>query len=139
MSESAVAPARTVAFGLIGLGNINKAHLEGYRRATDAADVVAVCDQVEAAVGDIAAEFGATAYTDYRDLLGDAEVDAVDITLPHNLHYPIVRDALVAGKHVLVEKPLALRATDCRELIELARSRDLVLTVAENTRFVIAY
>jgi predicted dehydrogenase len=125
--------------GLIGLGSINRAHIAGYRSVPQAATIVAVCDTVAAAAEDRARELGATPYTDHHALLADERVDSVDVTLPHSLHFPVVRDALEAGKHVYVEKPLALEPAQCRELIDLARDRGLRFTVAENTRFVAAY
>jgi UDP-N-acetylglucosamine 3-dehydrogenase len=125
--------------GMIGLGNINRAHVAGYLRASGDAEVVAVCDTAEPAARERAEQLGATAYRDHRELLADERVESVDVTLPHHLHYPVVRDALEAGKHVLVEKPLAIRSAQCRELIDLARERGLAFTVAENTHFVAAY
>jgi predicted dehydrogenase len=130
---------RTLRVGLIGLGGINRAHIRGYQQAEEAARVVAVCDNVEAAANERAAELDATPYLDHRALLEDDRVDCVDVTLPHHLHYPVVRDALEAGKHVLVEKPFTVESARSRELIDLARNRGLWLTVAENTRFVAAY
>ena len=139
MASRTAASSRPLRVGLIGLGGINRVHIEGYRLALDGAEVVAVCDNVERTVNERAAELGAAPYLDHQGLLADADVDMVDVTLPHSLHYPVARDALLAGKHVLVEKPLAVRSTQCRELIDLALEGGLTLTVAENTRFVAAY
>ena len=129
----------TIGFGLIGLGQINRAHILAYQEARDRAAVVAVCDVDGAVAAARAAELDAAAYADYRELLHDPRVGAVDITLPHNLHFEVARAALEVGKHVLVEKPLAATSQQCRELIELAERRGRTLTVAENTRFVTAY
>ncbi len=128
-----------IGFGLIGLGQINRAHVLAYQEARERAAVVAVCDVDAAVAAARASELGCAAYTDYRELLRDRRVAAVDITLPHNLHYEVARAALDAGKHVIVEKPLAATSQQCRELIELAERAGLTLTVAENTRFVTAY
>jgi predicted dehydrogenase len=73
------------------------------------------------------------------DLLDDPGVAAVDLTLPHHAHFAAASAALRAGRHVLVEKPLALTSDECRSLIEQAREAVLTLGVAENTRFVAAY
>ena len=67
--------------------------------------------------------------TDYRDVLQDPEVDAVVVATPVRTHYPLAREALLAGKHVLVEKPIATSAPEARELCALARERGLVLMV----------
>lgn len=128
-----------LGFGLIGLGMIYRAHLEGYRALSERAQVVAVCDRDSDLVEREASAVGATAYTDYQALLDDPLIAAVDITLPHNLHYQVAKDALEAGKHVIIEKPLALTSADCLSLIDLAERQGVSLTVAENTPFVKAY
>jgi predicted dehydrogenase len=66
-------------------------------------------------------------YRDYDQMLGDASIEAVVITTPPETHYPLAMRALQAGKHVLVEKPLATRLSDGRELAALANDSDLVL------------
>ncbi|HWE61710.1 MAG TPA: Gfo/Idh/MocA family oxidoreductase [Chloroflexota bacterium] len=128
-----------VNVGLIGLGLISRVHQRGYLEIPDKATIVAVCDINQDVVERTAAALGCAAYTEYHALLADPRIDAVDITLPHNLHYAVVKSALEHGKHVLVEKPMAATAAECRELIELARAASVTFTVAENTRFVTAY
>lgn len=128
-----------VGVGIIGLGTISAVHLEGYRQAAGVARVAAVCDTNAELMSVHAANLGAKAYGDYRELLGDPDVSMVDVLLPHSLHVPVVSAALEAGKHVLVEKPMAPTSADCDELVALARSSGLTFTVAENTRFVQAY
>lgn len=127
-----------VRFGAIGLGGISWAHLPAHANS-DHSELVAVCDLDEPLARAKAEEFGATAYLDYHELLADSRVDAVDITLPHNLHHPVAAAALAAGKHVLVEKPMALTSAQCADLLARASEADLTLSVAENTRFVTAY
>ena len=130
---------RTLGVGLIGLGNMGRAHQRGYREAGDAARIVAVADVRPDLAREQATALNCAPYTDYRVLLADPAVDAVDITLPHHLHHSVAREALVRGKHVLIEKPMAGSSTECRDLIETAAARGLTFTVAENTRFVAAY
>jgi len=126
-------------FGLIGLGAISRAHLKGFSKASGSARVAAVCDIDEARADQVGRAIGARPYTDYRALLVDPEVAAVDIALPHHLHYEVGRAALEAGKHVLIEKPLAPTVRECDGLIAYARERGRLLSVSENTRFVSAY
>ena len=128
----------TVRMGLIGLGSIYRAHAEGYRRHA-AAEVVAVCDADEARSSAEAKEWGAKAFSDYHRLLEVSDVDAVDIMLPHSLHEPVALAALEAGKHVLVEKPIAPSLAAADRLFEAAERSGKVLALAENTRFVAAY
>ncbi|HXO10524.1 MAG TPA: Gfo/Idh/MocA family oxidoreductase [Solirubrobacteraceae bacterium] len=127
-----------VNIGLIGLGQISVAHVEGYRRSPHV-NIAAVCDVDGQRADASATELDVKAYTDYRELLAESAIDAVDVILPHNLHHGVVGDALDAGKHVIVEKPLALTHDDCVDLIDRARDAGLTLSVEENTRFVAAY
>ena len=77
-----------------------------------------------------------TATTDYRLLLENPTIDAVMIsTTPEPTHYPIAKESLQAGKHVLLEKPIALELREADELIRLARSKDLVFTIGYSQRF----
>lgn len=125
--------------GIIGLGIISDAHVEGAAAMADIAEVRAVCDiDVEKARA-VAERFGAAVYTDYEKLLREADVDMVDIILPHNMHYAAVMSAIEHGKHVLVEKPLTIDPDEGLALIEAARDAGIIFSVAENTRFVKAY
>ena len=125
--------------GIIGLGIISDAHVEGCAAMRDIAEVVAVCDIDEPKARQVADRFGAAVYTDYRRLIDDADVDVLDIILPHNLHYPVTLYALERGKHVLLEKPLTVDPDEGLALIEAARAGGMQFSVAENTRFVTAY
>jgi predicted dehydrogenase len=127
-----------VGVGVIGLGQISAAHLDGYARSPHAR-LVAVCDIDAARAKQKATELHATPYERHEELLGDPEITAVDVILPHNLHHEVVAAALDAGKHVLVEKPLALTSRQCADLIARAERAGLTLSVEENTRFVAAY
>ena len=73
--------------------------------------------------------------TDYRGALADPEVDAVSLCLPHDLHAPVAIAAARAGKHVLVEKPLADSLAAADAAIAAAEEAGVVLMVAENVRF----
>jgi predicted dehydrogenase len=77
-----------------------------------------------------------TATTDYRRILENPSVDAVIIsTTPEPTHYPIAKEGMLAGKHVLLEKPIALELEEADELIALAREKKLALTIAYSQRF----
>jgi UDP-N-acetyl-2-amino-2-deoxyglucuronate dehydrogenase len=126
--------------GLIGLGSISYAHEAGFSEMGELAQVVAMCDinaeEVDSRIGMYA---GCEGYTRYQDLLNNEKIDLVDITVPHELHYEIAREALRKGKHVLVEKPITVKSEQGVELIDLAREKGVKFSVAENTRFVTAY
>lgn len=125
--------------GIIGLGIISDAHVEGAASMADIASISAVCDIDETKAQAVAGRFGAAVYSDYRRLLDEADVDLVDIILPHNLHYPVALYALERGKHVLLEKPLTIDPAEGWALIEKAAEMNVKFSVAENTRFVTAY
>jgi predicted dehydrogenase len=69
---------------------------------------------------------GTSEYTDYRAMIEKAGLDAIVVSTPDDLHYPITMLALEAGLHVLCEKPLAMNANDAKEMLHAAESRGLV-------------
>ncbi|MCK4472376.1 MAG: Gfo/Idh/MocA family oxidoreductase, partial [Anaerolineae bacterium] len=97
---------RTVKVGLIGCGNIGvRAHLPACTQVPET-ELVTVCDIIEERAQAAAGRSGATAYTDYRQLLEREDVDVVIIALPNDLHAEVTVAAADAGKHVLCEKPM---------------------------------
>ena len=117
---------RMIRMGMIGCGSMAASHgtvappLVARMRFTAFADI-----DIERAQRAAAIAQGAMATTDYRDIL--EHVDAVIIALPHDLHYSVGMDCLKAGKHVLMEKPLALTEVQCRELMAADKSPTPVL------------
>ncbi|MCT0161182.1 Gfo/Idh/MocA family protein [Lactiplantibacillus pentosus] len=81
----------------------------------------------------------ATVYTDYATLLADAAIDTVYVALPNSLHYQYAKQALLAGKNVICEKPFTLVAEQLAELKDLALSRDLVLIEAITNQYLENY
>lgn len=137
---------KPVRVGMVGLGTIHAIHAEAFKPDTRSANgdvspgkIAAVFDIDPAISSKRATELACTSHDSYDSMINDPDIDAVDITLPHALHYEFARDALNHGKHVLVEKPMAPSAAQCRDLIETAERCGLIFTVAENTRFVHAY
>lgn len=121
--------------GLIGCGGITKDHLKAYRAA--GYDVAALCDlQIERAEAR-RQEFypEADVYTDHHQLLKRDDIEVVDIALHPEIRSPIVRDALLAGKHVLSQKPFVLDLDQGSELVELAAKRNVTLAVNQNGRW----
>jgi predicted dehydrogenase len=111
--------------GLVGLGywGPNLA-----RNFDDLGVLVGLCDIDSELRGRFAARYpNVTMHADYAELLADPEVDAVVVATPVPTHYALAKQALEAGKHVFVEKPPAMRASEMEELVTLAAERDLVL------------
>lgn len=95
---------------------------------TEGAQVLAICDPNRAVLDPIARRYPSIDTVEcYADLLADDAIDAVAIATPVHMHFPMARDALLAGKHVFVEKPMAHTGEECRELMQLAEQRSLVL------------
>jgi len=122
---------KKVGIGIIGLGNIAGWHIPAYIK-NEKAELVAVCDINTKIAKEAAKFFGAKKwYTDYKDLLKDEQIDAVDILLPHHLHSKVVIDAAEAGKNVAVQKPMALNVKDADRMIEATRKADVKFMVDE--------
>lgn len=131
---AAGAPARQLGVGVIGLGEIGQFHLRGYERSPGAR-VVAVADLNGELLARTAAATGATAHASIAALLADAAVEVVSLCLPHHLHLPVALDAIAAGKHLLVEKPLAITVAECDELIAAAEAAGVTVGVQHNQLF----
>ncbi len=107
-----------IRVGILGAG-IGQQHLDGYRALPDRYEVRWMCDldtaRAEMALGGVA---GPTVTDDPEQVLGDPDVDLVDVCLPPHLHLPFALKALAAGKHVVCEKPLVPSLADCDALAE---------------------
>jgi len=125
--------------GLIGAGAIAQNYqLPAFRKLQNDGSVrlVAVADIDEARVASAAQRFQIpNAFTDYRDLLALDEIDAVSVCTPNDVHKVSTIDALAAGKHVLVEKPIALNAIEGAEMIDAANRAGKKLQVGMCMRF----
>lgn len=120
-------PAR---IGVIGTGWWATQHHIPSLLAYEGARLTSLADTDANKLEAAAEHFGIDAiYTDHRDMLASGRVDGVVIATPHASHYPIARDALDAGVHVLLEKPMALHAPDARDLVERAAQRGLHILV----------
>lgn len=130
---------RKIGVGIIGLGVAGSLHAASYAAIPDKARIVAICDRNEKALKTAVSVYGGKAYTDYHDLLARGDIDAVDICLPHHLHAEAAVAAAKAGKHLLVEKPIAITMEDADRIIEAARRARVKLMVAENHTFTPAH
>ncbi len=127
---------RRLRLGILGAGPIAQAaHFEAARRARNV-ELQAICDVAEDLLGRMAAlHQPQRTYTDYAAMLADAEIDAVLIATADQFHVRLCQEALAAGKHVLVEKPLGVTVEECDALTELVKASGRVLQVGHNRRF----
>ncbi len=124
-----------IGIGIVGLGEIGKVHLRGFLGAPELARVCAVTD-VDVGLRDTTARsFGVAACASLQELLAREDVDAVSICVPHNLHRPFALAAIAAGKHVLLEKPMAVSTSECDEIIDAAAAADVRVGVSHNQLF----
>ena len=124
-----------IGVAVIGCGFIAPAHLKAWRRIREA-ELVAVVDIIEGRAKWAASEFKVPLYfTDYTRVLDLEEVDVIDICTPTYTHAEIAVAAAKSGKHVLVEKPIALRLREADEMIRAARRANVKLMVAHCLRF----
>ncbi len=125
----------TIGIGIIGCGRIADMAYEGYRRIPGAR-ITAVCDTDETTSFRRKNEWGASShYTDYHKLLEDPAVDAVEILTPHTTHVDITLDAISAGKHVALQKPMTITRAEAERLVSAAASAKTVCKVTENYVF----
>ena len=121
-------------FGLIGYGAWGKHHAAAIAKAPGAV-LAAIACRSEASAGAARQEFpGVPVHRDYRELLRQADIDAVDIVVPNDLHAEIGVAALEQGKDVLLEKPMARTREECDRLIAAARASGRVLSIGHEFR-----
>jgi UDP-N-acetyl-2-amino-2-deoxyglucuronate dehydrogenase len=121
-------------FGLIGCGRVAPRHAESLL-SLPGAQLVAVADVRETRAERFAAQYHAAAHTDYRALLARQDVDVVSICTPSGLHAQMAIEAMQAGKHVIVEKPIALSLADADRMIGAALVYGLKLCVVLQNRY----
>lgn len=126
---------RPIRMGLIGAGQRAQQHLENYQHVPGA-EIVAIVDINEPLAQRVASRFNIPdVYTDYRDLLGRDDLEAVDICLHNNLHRPVAVAAMEAGMHVYCEKPMAGSYADARIMYDTAQALGRKLSIQLFTLF----
>ncbi|TFG73769.1 MAG: Gfo/Idh/MocA family oxidoreductase [Anaerolineales bacterium] len=126
---------KPLKIGLIGTGGIAQTHMRALAKTEDI-EVVAVCDIVEEKAIRTAETFGVkNVFVDYHDILEMDEIEAVSICTWNQAHCAPTVDALHAGKHVLVEKPMAATLVDATEMTKVAHETGLILMVGVQPRF----
>ena len=122
-----------LSVGVIGAGGIARSHMKAISE-NENIRMVAVMDIDEERVAAAADEHRAKPYGDLDALLSDTEVEAIHVCTPHNQHADQTVAAAEAGKHVLVEKPMALTVEDCDRMIEACEAADRTLMVGQVIR-----
>lgn len=125
---------RRYKLAIVGCGAVAEiGHLPALKEAA-CFDTVALVDRQLARAESLARDFGVPrAVADYEEAIGD--IEAAIVALPHNLHAPVCSALLRAGKHVLVEKPMAITSAECDAMLEAARQTGAKLAVGHVRRF----
>jgi len=129
---------KQVKLAVIGLGYIGQRHLEKIARLENI-EIAAVCSRRKQHCQDVAAKYDCRAFSDYHELLDSKVSDAVLIATPHYQHTAMGIDALNAGYHVLVEKPISVHKADCQKLIAAHTNPNQIFAAMFNQRTLGAY
>jgi len=128
--------SRSIKVAIVGCGKIAEAHAEVIRSFARAARLVATCDKELLMAKQLAERFGTKSfYDDLSTMLKEEHPDVVHITTPPQSHYELAKTCLEAGRHVFVEKPFTVNVTEAMELIDLATTNNLKLTVGNDEQF----
>jgi len=126
---------KTLKVGLVGCGRIATQHLTAIKVLRNQIKLVAVCDSNPKKAKEVGLEYRVPFYTNYRDLLKRKDIDLVIICTPNGFHYPMGMAAVRAGKHVLLEKPLAINLKEADDLIRAFKKRKKELLVVMQVRY----
>lgn len=125
----------TLKLALVGCGGIAQAHWKGIQAHSPRIAVTAVVDTDADRAGAMAQQTGAAPFTSLAAALAQGDFDAVDIMLPHALHEEAAVLAFGAGKHVVLEKPMAHNLASCERILAAARQAGTVFMVAEQAQY----
>jgi predicted dehydrogenase len=121
-----------VRVAVIGVGHLGRHHAR-ILGSLPGTELVAVVDSNAQRAAEIAAQYGARAYADWRDVIG--HIDAATVAAPTEVHVAIAAPLLEHGVHVLVEKPMAATTGEADRLLSMARRHDVILAVGHTERF----
>ncbi|MBP1995260.1 Gfo/Idh/MocA family protein [Paenibacillus eucommiae] len=126
---------KPINLGVIGAGNIGNVHLSAFKQVPDV-HIAAITDVYLPIAAERAAQYQIEkVYPDAQKLLEDDEIDAVVIAVSNEWHAPIAVQALEAGKHVLLEKPMALNVQSAKQIVEAERKSGKVVMIAHQRRW----
>lgn len=121
-----------VRVGVIGAGHLGKIHIKCIKNVPEI-ELAGIFDADAAHLTQVSEELGVNKFDSYEDLLLNCE--AVDIVVPTVFHYEIAKKALLAGKHIFIEKPITHTLEEARELLQLAHTNGLKIQVGHVERF----
>jgi len=129
-----VSNRKKIRFALAGCGHIGPRHL-AILEAEPLAEIAAVCDIDLDKCKRYSTQYHVPYFTDFTEMLKMTDVDVVSICTPHHMHMPMAIEAANHGKHILVEKPMALHSSDARSMVDAARRNRVELMVVMQNRY----
>ncbi len=124
----------TVRFGLVGYGAWGNFHADAIAK-TEGAELRAISGRTEQTCQAAREAFpDADVYADYRELVRRDDLDVVDIAVPNHVHHQVACSALEAGKHILLEKPMAISVQQCDDILRLARHNQRLVAIGHELR-----
>lgn len=133
---------KKLKFAIIGCGRISYKHVEALYNNREHCELVAVCDLIKERAELRKKDYeeriqgqGVKVYTSYKTMLEECEIEAITIATESGYHAEIALHCINKGKHVLIEKPMAMSVEDCQKLIDAAKENEICLTVAHQNRF----
>jgi predicted dehydrogenase len=128
--------SKKLRLGIVGLGRVAKSHLAAIKELSDMIELVAIVSR-DRLKGEKEAENWphAEVFTSYERALSDSSAEAFLLLLPHHLHSAYSIQALEAGKHVLIEKPMAMNYAEAKQMVETAERHHVKLMVGQSRRF----
>ncbi|MDQ0256823.1 putative dehydrogenase [Evansella vedderi] len=124
-----------IRIGVIGAGNIGNVHMENFSQLTDDVELKAITDVYLPLAEKRAEEYGiSTVYETAEDVIND-DLDAVIVAVPNKYHAPLAIQALKAGKHVLLEKPMAINEADAKEIYLTQQSTGKMVMIPHQMRW----
>ncbi|MCC2685205.1 MAG: oxidoreductase [Paenibacillaceae bacterium] len=125
-----------VKFGIIGAGNIGKVHCKTISKLKDVAEIAAITDVYRALAEERAAEDGIRkVYGTVDELLADGDIQAVVIGVPNKFHAPLAIQAMEAGKHVILEKPMGVNLEAAKEIVRTQRKTGKTIMIPHQMRW----
>ncbi|NLU09872.1 MAG: Gfo/Idh/MocA family oxidoreductase [Tepidanaerobacter acetatoxydans] len=122
-----------VRIGIVGIGGMGSVHYDNYKLIDGCKVVAAVCNSPQSK--EKARRLNLTPYDDIASMVANEQIDVIDVCTPTYLHKEHVLESLNQGKHVIVEKPMALCRKDAEEMFDVAFEKNLLLFVAQVVRF----
>jgi UDP-N-acetyl-2-amino-2-deoxyglucuronate dehydrogenase len=127
---------KKLKFALVGCGRISKNHLEALTSGAIPSELVAVCDIIESRAKEKSEKYKIPFYTDYSTMMKKhPEIDVINVATPTGMHAGHVIDLAKFGKHIIVEKPMALKVEDCDAMMEACEKGGGRLFVVKQNRF----